>query len=68
MYNMATMAADESRVDDAELVYCQWLSTVGKLLGHYIAEGSQEESDLFDLYAGTLTPEEAVEELKAQTA
>lgn len=66
MYNMATMAAEESRVEDAERVYYQWLSAVGKLLGHYVVEGSQEESDLFDLYAATCTPEEAVEELKAQ--
>ena len=54
MVNMATMAADEGRIDAQEL------------LGHQVGLGSREESDLHDFYADGCTPAEAVAELLAQ--
>lgn len=68
MFNMATMAADECREDSSALAYRDWLNRAGNVLGHYVAEGSQEESDLFDLYSDGGMPREAVTELRAQQA
>lgn len=68
MFNMATMAADECREDSSVLTYRNWLNRAGNLLGHYVEDGSQEESDLFDLYSDGCMPREAVTELRAQQA
>ncbi|USU02964.1 hypothetical protein [Pseudomonas siliginis] len=64
MFNMATMAADECRTDATEMTYSRWISRLGAILGHFIAEGSDEESDAFDYYADGCTPVEAAAELK----
>ncbi|HDS1770671.1 TPA: hypothetical protein QEM51_000632 [Pseudomonas putida] len=66
MFNMATMAADECRVDAEERTYYRWIDKASELLGYQVALGSQEESDLHDLYADDCTPAEAVTELMAQ--
>lgn len=66
MFNMATMAADESRTDAEERTYYRWIDKASRLLGHQVALGSQEESDLHDFYADGCTPDEAVTELLAQ--
>ncbi|SEC26024.1 hypothetical protein SAMN05216178_4011 [Pseudomonas saponiphila] len=66
MFNMATMAADECREDAQERIYYRWIDKASELLGHEVALGSQEESDLHDLYADSCTPSEAVTELLAQ--
>ncbi|MCP6691324.1 hypothetical protein [Pseudomonas donghuensis] len=66
MFNMATMAADECRADAEERTYYRWLDKASQLLGHQVALGSQEESDLHDLYADDCTPAEAATELLAQ--
>lgn len=68
MLNMATMAADECREDSSVLVYRDWLNRAGEALGHYVEDGSQEDSDLFDLYADGCMPSEAATELRAQQA
>lgn len=68
MFNMATMAADECRDDSSFLAYREWLNRAGNVLGHYVVEGSQEESDLFDLYSDGCMPREAATELLAQQA
>lgn len=68
MFNMATMAADECREDAQHLSFRKWADKAGKLLGYYIADGSDDESDLFDLYADGCTPFVAVTELRAQRA
>jgi hypothetical protein len=68
MFNMATMAADECSDDSSALDYRDWLNRAGNVLGHYIVEGSQEESDLFDLYSDGCMPREAATELRAQQA
>jgi hypothetical protein len=68
MFNMATMAADECREDAQVLSFRKWADRAGRLLGHYVADGSDDESDLFDLYADGCTPSEAVIELRAQQA
>lgn len=66
MFNMATMAADECRADAQERTYYRWIDKASQVLGHQVALGSQEESDLHDLYADDCTPAEAVTELLAQ--
>lgn len=66
MFNMATMAADECRADAEECNYYRWIDKASQLLGHQVALGSQEESDLGDFYADGCTPDEAVTELLAQ--
>lgn len=66
MFNMATMAADECRADAEERSYYRWIGKASDLLGHQVALGSQQESDLHDLYADGCTPDEAVTELQAQ--
>lgn len=66
MFNMATMAADECREDPQERSYYRWIDKASELLGHKVALGSQEESDLHDFYADDCTPAEAVTELLAQ--
>ena len=66
MFNMATMAAEECRADAEERTYYRWIDKASDLLGHQVAMGSQEESDLHDLYADDCTPAEAVTELLAQ--
>ncbi len=66
MFNMATMAADECRIDAEERAYYRWLDKASELLGHHVVLGSQEESDLYDLCADGCTPAEAVTELLAQ--
>ncbi|MBA5706186.1 hypothetical protein DT037_03745 [Pseudomonas fulva] len=66
MFNMATMAAEECRADAEERTYYGWIDKASDLLGHQVALGSQEESDLHDLYADDCTPAEAVTELLAQ--
>ena len=66
MFNMATMAADECRTDAEERTSYRWIDQASQLLGHQVALGSQEESDLHDLYADDCTPAEAVTELLAQ--
>lgn len=68
MFNMATMAADECRTDAQERSYYRWIDKASQLLGHQVALGSQEESDLGDFYADGCTPAEAVTELLAQRA
>lgn len=68
MLNMATMAADECCEDSSDLTYRDWLNRAGNWLGHYVVDGSQEESDLFDLYADGCMPCEAVTELRAHQA
>ncbi len=68
MFNMATMAADECREDSSDLAYRDWLNRAGNWLGHYVVDGSQEESDLFDLYSDGCMSLEAVTELRAQQA
>ena len=68
MFNMATMAADECHEDSSGLDYRDWLNRAGNVLGHYVVEGSREESDLFDLYSDGCMPREAVTELLAQHA
>ena len=65
MFNMATMAADECRTDAADIAYSSWTKKLGEILGHFIAEGSDEDSDAFDYYAAGCTPAEASVELKA---
>lgn len=65
MFNMATMAADECRTDASEIAYGRWISRLGAILGHFIADGSQEESDAFDLYSAGCTPAEAAAEMRA---
>ena len=66
MFNMTTMAADECRADAEERAYYRWINKASVLLGHQVALGSREESDLYDLYADGCTPSEAVTELLAQ--
>ena len=66
MFNMATMAAEECRADAEERTYYRWIDKASQLLGRQVALGSQEESDLHDLYADDCTPAEAVTELLAQ--
>jgi len=66
MFNMATMAADECREDAQERAYYRWIDKASELLGHQVALGSQEESDLGDFHADGCTPDEAVTELLAQ--
>lgn len=66
MFNMTTMAADECRADAQERAYYRWIDKASQLLGHQVALGSQEESDLHDFYADDCTPAEAVTELLAQ--
>jgi hypothetical protein len=66
MFNMATMAADECRVDGQERTYYRWIDKASELLGHQVALGSQEESDLGDFYADGCNPAEAVTEMLAQ--
>lgn len=66
MMNMATMAADECRPSAEETKYRAWLDKAGALLGRYVAEGSDDEDSLFDLYSDGCTPDEAVAELNAQ--
>lgn len=68
MFNMATMAADECREDAQERAYYRWIDKASGLLGHQVALGSQEESDLHDFYTDGCTPAEAVTELLAQQA
>lgn len=68
MFNMAIMAADECRIDADERSYYRWIDKASQLLGHHVALGSQEESDLGDLHADGCTPAEAVTELLAQQA
>jgi len=68
MFNMATMAADECREDAQERAYYRWIDQAAKLLGHTVALGSHEESDLHDFYADDCTPAEAAAELLAQQA
>jgi hypothetical protein len=66
MMSMATMAADECRTSPEETKYRAWLDTVGALLRRYVAEGSDDEDALYDLYSDGCTPDEAVAELNAQ--
>ncbi|KTS98317.1 hypothetical protein [Pseudomonas parafulva] len=66
MFNMVTMAAEEYRADAEERTYYRWIDKASDLLGHQVTLGSQEESDLHDLYADDCTPAEAVTELLAQ--
>lgn len=66
MFNMATMAAEECRADAQERAYYRWIDKASQLLGHQVALGSKEESDLHDFYADGCTPAEAVTELLAQ--
>lgn len=66
-FNMASMAADECRADDGEIAYAKWLSAVGVVIGFYVVEGSQLESDLFDYYADKATPVEAANEVRNTT-
>ena len=66
MFNMATMAADECRIDAEERAYYRWIGKASELLGHQVGLGSREESDLHDFYADGCTPAEAVAELLAQ--
>ena len=66
MFNMATMAADEGRIDAEERAYFHWIDKASELLGHQVGLGSREESDLHDFYADGCTPAEAVAELLAQ--
>ena len=66
MFTMATMAADECRIEAEERAYYRWIDKASELLGHQVALGSREESDLHDLYADGCTPAEAVTELLAQ--
>jgi hypothetical protein len=66
MFNMATMAADECREDAEERTYSRWIDKASQLLGQQVELGSQEESDLHDLYADGCTPAEAGVELLAQ--
>ena len=65
MFNMTTMAADECRSDAADIAYSGWAKQVSAILGHFIVEGSDEDSDAFDYYADGCTPAEAAAELKA---
>jgi hypothetical protein len=65
MFNMATMAADECRSDAADMAYSAWTRELGTILGRFIAEGSDEDSDAFDYYADGCTPAEAGAELTA---
>lgn len=66
MFNMATMAADECRIDAEERAYYRWIYKASELLGRQVGLGSREESDLHDFYADGCTPAEAVAELLAQ--
>ena len=65
MFNMATMASDECRTDAAGIAYSRWTKQLGEILGHFIADGSDEDSDAFDYYADGCTPAEAASDLKA---
>ena len=65
MFNMTTMAADECRSSAAEITYSGWMKQVSAIIGHFIAGGSDEESDAFDYYADGCTPAEAAAELMA---
>jgi hypothetical protein len=65
MFNMATMAADECREDAQVLSFRKWADQAGKIIGHYVADGSDEESDLFDLFSDGCTPAEAAAEMQA---
>lgn len=67
MFNMTTMAAQECRTDAGERAYHSWLNKLGTLQGRQIELGSQAESDAFDLFADGCSPEEAAEELEAQS-
>lgn len=65
MATMATMAAEECRSDAADIAYTGWTKQLGEILGHFIVEGSDEDSDAFDYYADGCTPAEAAAELRA---
>lgn len=67
-YNMHTMIAEECRTSPSEQAYRTWLNTAGKILGRYVVEGTQDEDDLYDLYADGCTPAEAVTEIVASRA
>lgn len=64
-FNMATMAADESRTNNSERAYFKFLMQVGDLMGKFIDLGTQEESDAFDLYSDGCSAQEAADEMKA---
>jgi hypothetical protein len=66
MLNMATMAADECRQTPEENAYERWISDVEKVLERPVQLNSDEESDLFDLYSDKCSPQEAVDEIRAQ--
>lgn len=66
MFNMTTMAADECREDAQEQTWRRWADKAGKLIGKYVADGSDEEDSLHDLYLDGCTPAEAVAEMLAQ--
>jgi len=57
-----------ARADAEERTYYRWIDKASQLLGHQVALGSQEESDLHDFYADGCTPDEAVTELLALQA
>jgi hypothetical protein len=68
MFNMATMAADECRTDSQERTWRRWADKTGEKLGRDVADGSDDEDLLHDLYLDGCTPEEAVTEMVAQQA
>jgi len=68
MFSMTTMAADECREDAQEQTWRRWADKAGKLIGKYVADGSDEENSLHDLYLDGCTPSEAVTEMRAQQA
>ncbi|SEU10138.1 hypothetical protein [Pseudomonas graminis] len=66
MFNMATMAADECREDSQERTWRRWANKAGHILGRYVADGSDDEDFLHDLYLDGASPDEAVAERHAQ--
>ncbi|MBD1590312.1 hypothetical protein [Pseudomonas typographi] len=68
MFNMAMMAADECREDAQERTWRRWANKAGDILGRYVADGSDDEDFLHDLYLDGCTPAEAVTEMHAQQA
>lgn len=66
MFNMATMAADECRAKYQERTWRRWADKAGQLLGRYVADGSDDEDFLHDLYLDGSSPDEAVTEMHAQ--
>uniref|UniRef100_A0AAU6W4F1 Uncharacterized protein n=1 Tax=Pseudomonas phage Aurca01 TaxID=3138527 RepID=A0AAU6W4F1_9VIRU len=68
MFNMATMAADEFRANYQERIWRRWADKAGHILGRYVADGSDDEDFLHDLYLDGASPDEAVTEMHAQQA